>query len=41
MVGLNDEVKALLAVLRGRFPGLEVATFVGDADARLIGPEPV
>ncbi|WP_374409337.1 hypothetical protein [Hydrogenophaga sp.] len=41
VVGLNDEVKALLAVLRGRFPKLEVARFVGEADARLIGPEPV
>ena len=40
MVGLNDEVKALLAVLRGRFPGLEVATFVGEVIARSTTVDP-
>lgn len=37
-VGLNDEVKALLRV---RFPELEMARFVGEVDVRLIDVEPV
>ena len=41
VVGLNDEAKALLAVLCGCFQELEMARFVGDVDARLIDSESV
>lgn len=41
VVPVTDEVRQLLAVLRSRFPGMDLTKFVGEADMAVITGQPV